>query len=849
VPAPQRVLLAVAASAALALFPPARHAGAFTCSGTDGGGCPLPGATCFVACDEADLRDALETVNGCPPYAPGDEVTLAMGPDADTTCAAPIPLVMAPTAPAVAPGACSDFNADRYNALCLAGVGIVLDGRGAVFRYAGDHICASCAGECTLCTTTACAHRQPALLVLRGERNTVRDLEMRFFPEGIQIRDGDGHVVERVTARFVCEDAITVNAGTGHRVADNVLAGNTDPAVGGGLCFQRIEGSACTDDTQCPSTARCYCGEMSRLGDCAAPPPPPLWPAATQGQCYRPTRCGRDKAIQVNGGESTIEGNRIDTIEQPVHVDAGTHTVADNLTCGSHRDANVCQAYDVSGGLVTLRGNRIDHCKFGIRVVDGGRAQAIDNVLTNGWISAFQVKGTGGARLKGAGNRMRRHGSLTTSDCQRGALVVVGDPASRVDFGGGDGARLPVLGGLSPGGNVFCQAADGGPALAHLWNVTDCACALTPGCSCSMATNVPCGAMCPFAAPCCALEADGACAGSVGQDASVGIGVVNGAANAFDPLPRVFPQTAPNVIDRAPVRSRVANAVPHAACHAVVVPECECLGESDGAPCNDGSACTAVDVCLGGVCVGTQQTACPPRGACRDAGVCDPLTGACSDPPMADGAACEDGAACTVGDTCRDGACVAGGPGPDADGDGVCNAVDGCPQVADSAQRDLDADGEGDACDRVDAPLDLARAVLRRRGARGALAARGTFGVAPGDAFGAVAGLAVRVRNGGAVDHEHVWPPEACRTSAGGRVRCAAPGARIRVVPAGASYRFRVTLGRVALGPAFDASIGVVLVSDGAIDRVGSLDATACRRRTSKLSCRGRSGAGASRRA
>jgi len=52
-----------------------------------------------------------------------------------------------------------------------------------------------------------------------------------------------------------------------------------------------------------------------------------------------------------------------------VHVGAGTHTIANNLTCGHHTDRNVCQAYDVSGGSATLRGNRLDHCKFGIRTV------------------------------------------------------------------------------------------------------------------------------------------------------------------------------------------------------------------------------------------------------------------------------------------------------------------------------------------------------------------------------------------------------------------------------------------------------------------------------------------------
>ena len=38
-------------------------------------------------------------------------------------------------------------------------------------------------------------------------------------------------------------------------------------------------------------------------------------------------------------------------------------------------------------------------------------------------------------------------------------------------------------------------------------------------------------------------------------------------------------------------------------------------------------------------------------------------------------------------------------PGPDGDGDGVPDAVDNCPRVANPDQTDLDFDGEGDTCD------------------------------------------------------------------------------------------------------------------------------------------------------
>ena len=43
---------------------------------------------------------------------------------------------------------------------------------------------------------------------------------------------------------------------------------------------------------------------------------------------------------------------------------------------------------------------------------------------------------------------------------------------------------------------------------------------------------------------------------------------------------------------------------------------------------------------------------------------------------------------------------------PDADGDGVADAVDNCPAVANPGQADSDGDGVGDACDTPDAPPD-----------------------------------------------------------------------------------------------------------------------------------------------
>jgi hypothetical protein len=55
---------------------------------------------------------------------------------------------------------------------------------------------------------------------------------------------------------------------------------------------------------------------------------------------------------------------------------------------------------------------------------------------------------------------------------------------------------------------------------------------------------------------------------------------------------------------------------------------------------------------------------CAPTDDCHLAGVCDPETGLCSNPPAPDGTACDDGSSCTVGDACVSGVCV-GHPLPD----------------------------------------------------------------------------------------------------------------------------------------------------------------------------------------
>jgi hypothetical protein len=77
------------------------------------------------------------------------------------------------------------------------------------------------------------------------------------------------------------------------------------------------------------------------------------------------------------------------------------------------------------------------------------------------------------------------------------------------------------------------------------------------------------------------------------------------------------------------------------------------------------------DTCQAGVCVGANPVVCEASGQCRIPGECDPATGECSTPPKTEGVECDDGNACTRTDTCVAGECVGTDPV-------VCKASDQC---------------------------------------------------------------------------------------------------------------------------------------------------------------------------
>ncbi len=100
-----------------------------------------------------------------------------------------------------------------------------------------------------------------------------------------------------------------------------------------------------------------------------------------------------------------------------------------------------------------------------------------------------------------------------------------------------------------------------------------------------------------------------------------------------------------------------------------------CTFAGNGTSCSDGNACTQVDQCQSGTCVGSTPLTCTAADQCHVAGTCNPATGVCSNPPKANGTTCNDGNTCSTNDVCSGGSC--GGTALDCDDGNGCT-TDSC---------------------------------------------------------------------------------------------------------------------------------------------------------------------------
>jgi hypothetical protein len=104
----------------------------------------------------------------------------------------------------------------------------------------------------------------------------------------------------------------------------------------------------------------------------------------------------------------------------------------------------------------------------------------------------------------------------------------------------------------------------------------------------------------------------------------------------------------------------------------------------DGGSCDDGDLCSVGSVCVHGECAMGSPVDCSGLDDACNAGVCNPVNGACEPNPVANGTVCDDGSYCSVGDACMAGVCVSGEPRDcsaldDSCNEGVClEATESC---------------------------------------------------------------------------------------------------------------------------------------------------------------------------
>jgi MYXO-CTERM domain-containing protein len=124
---------------------------------------------------------------------------------------------------------------------------------------------------------------------------------------------------------------------------------------------------------------------------------------------------------------------------------------------------------------------------------------------------------------------------------------------------------------------------------------------------------------------------------------------------------------------------------------------CENPNKMDGTVCEDNNMCTAGTTCTAGVCGAVAMT-CMALSPCHDVGVCEPATGMCTNPVKMNGVACDDNNACTRMDTCQMGMCTGSNPvvcgaSDQCHADGVCNMMTGmCSNPNEPDGTDCDDD-------------------------------------------------------------------------------------------------------------------------------------------------------------
>ncbi len=276
---------------------------------------------------------------------------------------------------------------------------------------------------CSVVAGSSCPNENNGVgfLVLNGNSNTVRNLTIRNFFEGIHTV-GSYNTIASVVLDGQCDDSITNRgSGVGNLFSDLVIMNGCDK---------------CTQNQGDPS--------VTALGVCPASAYNAVYDRVSFVDCVQPLRMTAEGRFLVRDSSISVSDGRCD---------------GPRFSGGQHGDL-----------VVYMEGNVIDGCNRGLRV--SGKSQAVlrGNTIRNGSRRGVLVAAEGRALLEGniiVGNG----GSPPGAEPGYGG-VAVADQAS-ADLGGGS---LVIAGEAvsSRGGNSLCANLDhvGGHGVQNLENLT-----------------------------------------------------------------------------------------------------------------------------------------------------------------------------------------------------------------------------------------------------------------------------------------------------------------------------------------------------------------------------------------
>jgi hypothetical protein len=468
----------------------------------------------------------------------------------------------------------------------------------------------------------------------------------------------------------------------------------TPCCTGAACCVNAVNGKACNDGNACTELDVCQSGVC--LGTTVS--------CTTAGTCHVPAGCQAGTGLcleaHASAGTDCSDG---DACTQVDSCQSGVCTGGSPVVCAPLDDCHAAGSCDSSTGACSNPG-----LPDGTTCDDGSDCTQSDVCVASQCQGASPVICVPADSCHLAGSCDPSDGSCSSPNAADGAACDDGDPCTLVDT-----CLSGVCIGATP---MVCAALD----ACHLAGVCDSATGL-----CSN-PDAPAGTACSDGNLCTQTDTcqQGVCVGTnpvlcTPQGACGLVGVCNPVLGVCS-NPKAADGTAcsdGNACTQADtcqagfcVGASAVVCAPSDQCHVAgscnfSTGQCSNPNATNGTPCNDGNACTQVDTCQSGICLGTSPILCPASDQCHSVGTCDPASGACSNPPRADGTSCTDGSACTSLDTCQSGVCQSGTPKVCIPSDqchlaGTCDATTGLCSNPNTPSGT--ACNDGNACTQLD---------------------------------------------------------------------------------------------------------------------------------------------------